>query len=161
MARPINFIVFVREGMARPINLIVMFREGMVKPIYFTMVVLLSCPIPFFLTRSHYFPISLDFSGFPFSSLTLYFLVSTLSQLSPFHKLFILPIFLVFFIFNFYFTINTTNDLPTFQTVKREIIYNMLMFTSTKKKLQLFASPKLDRHNELDSTLTLELKVRM
>ena len=135
--------------MARPINLIVMFREGMVKPIYFTMVVLLSCPIPFFLTRSHYFPISLDFSGFPFSSLTLYFLVSTLSQLSPFHKLFILPIFLVFFIFNFYFTINTTNDptikviLLTFQTVKRETIYNMLMLTLKNKKPQLSASPKL------------------
>ena len=135
--------------MARPINLIVMFREGMVKPIYFTMVVLLSCPIPFFwpvLITSLVLWISLLS---PFSSLTLYFLVSTLSQLSPFYKLFILPIFLVFFIFNFYFTINTTNDptmkviLPTFQTVKRETIYNVLMFTLKNKKLQLSASPKL------------------
>ena len=117
--------------MARPIILIVLVREGMARPINFTLVVLNSCPIPFswpVLITSLFLWISLLS---PFYSVTLYSLV-TLSQLSLFHKLFIRPFLLVFFIFNFYFTISTTNELPTYQTVKRETIYNILMFTSKK-----------------------------
>ena len=134
--------------MARPINLIVMFREGMVNPF--------TSPWSFsFLVQFLFFWPVLITSLFlwisllsPLFSPTLYSLV-TLSQLSLFHKLFIRPFFLVFFIFNFYFTINTTNDptmkviLLTFQTVKRETFYNMLMLTLKNKKPQLSASPKL------------------